>query len=198
MGRGALGQSGSTFALFAAISAPRRGCRTHREGRQMTERRHPLRHSQQDAEAACQVQDTAQTRAPAYKLAFADTEFMTREELRPVRLQLELLKPEMVMDERGINFDRRGDGLGADSGPRDGDDRGRGRNRRGARRTRMRGRRRGAVALVRRGAEVFRADDAGKPAVLWPRSCHRHRRRARGSWRRATAARRMPGGSRSG
>jgi uncharacterized protein (TIGR00730 family) len=31
-----------------------------------------------------------------------DPDFMTREELRPVRLQLELLKPQMVLDERGI------------------------------------------------------------------------------------------------
>ena len=46
--------------------------------------------------------DTPQTRAPAYRLAFTDTEFLLREELRPVRLQLELLKPEMIMDERGV------------------------------------------------------------------------------------------------
>ena len=32
-----------------------------------------------------------QTRSPSYRLAFADPEFLTREELRPVRLQLELL-----------------------------------------------------------------------------------------------------------
>ncbi len=38
----------------------------------------------------------------AYKLAFADTDFLLREELRPVRMQLELLKPEMVQNELGI------------------------------------------------------------------------------------------------
>jgi uncharacterized protein (TIGR00730 family) len=38
----------------------------------------------------------------AYRLAFTDTEFLLREELRPVRMQLELLKPEMVQQERGI------------------------------------------------------------------------------------------------
>jgi uncharacterized protein (TIGR00730 family) len=38
----------------------------------------------------------------AYKLAFTDTQFLLREELRPVRMQLELLKPEMVQKERGI------------------------------------------------------------------------------------------------
>lgn len=38
----------------------------------------------------------------AYQLAFTDDEFMLREELRPVRLQLELLKPEMIMNELDI------------------------------------------------------------------------------------------------
>jgi uncharacterized protein (TIGR00730 family) len=38
----------------------------------------------------------------AYKLAFTDTPFLLREELRPVRMQLELLKPELVQKERGI------------------------------------------------------------------------------------------------
>ena len=38
----------------------------------------------------------------AYKLAFTDTQFLLREELRPVRMQLELLKPELVQKERGI------------------------------------------------------------------------------------------------
>ncbi|MDT1060628.1 LOG family protein [Paracoccus sp. CPCC 101403] len=66
------------------------------------ERHHPIRDSQQDAVAARQLPDTPQTRAPAYRLAFTDHEFLLREELRPVRLQLELLKPEMIMDARGI------------------------------------------------------------------------------------------------
>ena len=38
----------------------------------------------------------------AYRLAFTDTDFLLREELRPIRLQLELLKPELVQDELGI------------------------------------------------------------------------------------------------
>ena len=38
----------------------------------------------------------------SYKLAFTDTEFLLRDELRPVRLQLELLKPEMVQREQGV------------------------------------------------------------------------------------------------
>lgn len=47
-------------------------------------------------------QQTPQTQHPAYKLAFQDTDFMLREELRPVRFQLELLKPEMLLDEAGV------------------------------------------------------------------------------------------------
>lgn len=47
-------------------------------------------------------QSTPQTRHPAYKLAFRDTDFLLREELRPVRFQLELLKPEMLLDEAGV------------------------------------------------------------------------------------------------
>ena len=38
----------------------------------------------------------------AYKLAFLDDRFMLREQMRPVRMQLELLKPEMIQDELGI------------------------------------------------------------------------------------------------
>ena len=45
---------------------------------------------------------TPQTEHPAYKLAFQDRDFLLREELRPVRFQLELLKPEMLLDEAGV------------------------------------------------------------------------------------------------
>ena len=38
----------------------------------------------------------------SYKLAFTDTPFVLREEMRPVRMQLELLKPELIMNEQGI------------------------------------------------------------------------------------------------
>ncbi|WP_421701954.1 TIGR00730 family Rossman fold protein [Aliiroseovarius sp.] len=66
------------------------------------DRKHPLRDSHQDREQAHKTPDTAQTRAPAYRLAYDDQEFMCRDELRPVRLQLELLKPEMLMQEYGV------------------------------------------------------------------------------------------------
>ncbi|MCB2117612.1 MAG: TIGR00730 family Rossman fold protein [Rhodobacteraceae bacterium] len=65
-------------------------------------RSHPFRDSHDDVETFARVPDTPQTRAPAYRLAFTDADFLMREELRPVRLQLELLKPQMIMDERGI------------------------------------------------------------------------------------------------
>jgi uncharacterized protein (TIGR00730 family) len=70
----------------------------------MTEinRKHPLRDSQQDVAATRRIPDTPQTRDPAYRLAFADQDFLTRDDLRPVRLQLELLKPQLSLDEAGI------------------------------------------------------------------------------------------------
>ena len=67
------------------------------------DRAHPFRDSHQDREEARHVPDTPQTRAPSYRLAFADDDFLCREELRPVRLQLELLKPELNMNEAGVD-----------------------------------------------------------------------------------------------
>ena len=49
-----------------------------------------------------QAPRTPQTMHPAYRLAFRDTDFLLREELRPVRFQLELLKPEMLLEEAGV------------------------------------------------------------------------------------------------
>ena len=45
---------------------------------------------------------TPQTEHPAYRLAFSDVDFLLREELRPVRFQLELLKTDMLLDEAGV------------------------------------------------------------------------------------------------
>jgi len=58
--------------------------------------------AREDLQTTHAVPDTPQTRAPTYRLAFADPDFLCRDELRPVRLQLELLKPEMVLAEKGI------------------------------------------------------------------------------------------------
>ena len=66
------------------------------------ERRHPFRRAHEDAECARIAPDTPQARSPAYRLAFADPDFPTRDELRPVRLQLELMKPELLMAEYGV------------------------------------------------------------------------------------------------
>ena len=56
----------------------------------------------EDARHTRDIPDTPQTRAPAYRLAFADQDFLYRDELRPVRLQLELLKPELMLTEHGV------------------------------------------------------------------------------------------------
>ncbi len=65
-------------------------------------RNHPLRDSNQDVAAAQHRPETPQALSPAYRLAFDDRDFLTRPETRAVRLQLELLKPELLMSERGI------------------------------------------------------------------------------------------------
>nr|MDQ2879547.1 lysine decarboxylase [Pseudomonadota bacterium] len=56
----------------------------------------------QDAETAKTGLSTPQTENPAYKLAFQDMDFLLREDLRPVRFQLELLKPQLLLDEANI------------------------------------------------------------------------------------------------
>lgn len=55
-----------------------------------------------DIETSHHVPQTPQTLSPSYRLAFADDDFLVRHELRPVRLQLELLKAEMMMEEAGV------------------------------------------------------------------------------------------------
>ena len=55
-----------------------------------------------DAHAAAHVPSIPQTESDAYKLAFQDIDFLLREDLRPVRFQLELLKPELLMNEAKI------------------------------------------------------------------------------------------------
>ena len=72
----------------------------------LTERNFPT--AEQEASAAAQVvaEQAAAARyagpESAYRLAFTDTAFLLREELRPVRMQLELLKPELIQQEQGI------------------------------------------------------------------------------------------------
>ncbi len=61
-----------------------------------------FRDARSDRIAAGELPPTAQTSSPSYRLAFADDEFLLRDELRPVRLQLELLKTELILAERGV------------------------------------------------------------------------------------------------
>jgi len=71
----------------------------------MTDTRVPERvfpRASQDAASAQQAISTPQTEHPAYKLAFQDMDFLLREDLRPVRFQLELLKPELLLEEAKI------------------------------------------------------------------------------------------------
>ncbi|MGB0660529.1 MAG: LOG family protein [Mangrovicoccus sp.] len=70
--------------------------------RDTDKRVHPLPDAREDVRRIQHTRDTPQTRSPTYRLAFADNDFLCREELRPVRLQLELLKPQLEMDARGI------------------------------------------------------------------------------------------------
>ena len=58
--------------------------------------------ARQDAETANAGVSTPQTENPAYRLAFQDMDFLLREDLRPVRFQLELLKPELILEEANI------------------------------------------------------------------------------------------------
>jgi len=58
--------------------------------------------SKVDARAAEHVPSIPQTESPSYKLAFQDEDFLLREDLRPVRFQLELLKPELFLNEANV------------------------------------------------------------------------------------------------
>lgn len=40
--------------------------------------------------------------SPSYRLAYRDPEFISRVDVRPLRLQMELLKPEMILEENGV------------------------------------------------------------------------------------------------
>ncbi len=72
--------------------------------RKMTRERgwEALRGNRADRERAEVIPKTPQSASPSYKLAYADVDFMCREELRPVRLQLELLKAGLILEEAGI------------------------------------------------------------------------------------------------
>lgn len=58
--------------------------------------------ARRDAAVAKHATSSPQTEGPAYRLAFQDNDFLLREDLRPVRFQLELLKPEVLLEEANI------------------------------------------------------------------------------------------------
>jgi len=71
----------------------------------MTDTRVPSRvfaRAKQDAESAKSGISTPQTENPSYRLAFQDMDFLLREDLRPIRFQLELLKPQLLIAEAKI------------------------------------------------------------------------------------------------
>ncbi|AGH51260.1 MULTISPECIES: TIGR00730 family Rossman fold protein [Sphingomonadales] len=55
-----------------------------------------------DAASARHVTPAPQTTDPAYRLAFQDMDFLLRDDLRPVRFQLELMKPQLLLNEANI------------------------------------------------------------------------------------------------
>ena len=72
-----------------------------KKARALTRRRF-YKAEQEASFAEAHPHTTPQTQDPAYRLAFRDTDFLLREELRPVRFQLELLKAEMLLEEAQI------------------------------------------------------------------------------------------------
>ncbi len=62
-----------------------------------------FRKAHEDVRSSSGVPDTEQTRSPAYRLAYDDLDFILRDEMRAVRLQLELIKPEILMEEHQVD-----------------------------------------------------------------------------------------------
>ena len=56
----------------------------------------------EDFPASGRLPATPQTLSPSFTPAYADSDFLLRDQLRPVRFQLELLKPEILQQEQGI------------------------------------------------------------------------------------------------
>jgi uncharacterized protein (TIGR00730 family) len=65
-------------------------------------KRSPFLSALEDAESARLHIDSAQCRSSSYTLAYQDVDFLLRDELRAVRLQVELLKPELILKEQHI------------------------------------------------------------------------------------------------
>ena len=65
-------------------------------------KKHLFSSAEEAAKSAQLHIDSPQCKSASYRLAFQDPEFLLRDELRPVRLQLELLKPELILQEQHI------------------------------------------------------------------------------------------------
>jgi uncharacterized protein (TIGR00730 family) len=65
-------------------------------------RKRIFRSAHEDAQIAGKPVAAAHCQSPSYRLAFQDPDFLLKDELRPVRLQLELLKPELILQEHHI------------------------------------------------------------------------------------------------
>ncbi len=59
--------------------------------------------SAQDEAGAAQPASPYDRPGSSFRMAFTDTDFLLREELRPVRMQLELMKPELVQQDQGVD-----------------------------------------------------------------------------------------------
>ena len=58
--------------------------------------------AQEAAISAQKYIESPQCKSASYRLAFQDPEFLLQDDLRPVRLQLELLKPELILKEQHV------------------------------------------------------------------------------------------------
>ena len=67
-----------------------------------TRKKSPFPSAREGAESAQLCVDSPQCKSASYRLAFQDPDFLLRDALRSVRLQLELLKPELILQEQHI------------------------------------------------------------------------------------------------
>ena len=128
-----------------------------------------------------------QTESSAYKLAFQDTEFLLREDLRPVRFQLELLKPELLLNEANIGSTFVFYGSARIPGAGHGRRADRRRDQSGSRSDRRAAQ--GQVAVITRSRASSRGSPAAAAATRTASAISSSARAAgRRSWRRPTAA----------
>ncbi|MFW6315417.1 MAG: TIGR00730 family Rossman fold protein [Desulfohalobiaceae bacterium] len=62
----------------------------------------PYPSAQELAHRQSRESESEQTSSATYRLAFQDQDFLLRRELRPTRIQLEMLKPELTLQDHGV------------------------------------------------------------------------------------------------